>query len=64
MKNTLIVLGMIALFVAMILAAVSGYRYFSSVTTRVDVVHPKPGIECVLASTGGGTALSCNWQVK
>lgn len=64
MKNAIICTGIVVLFVAGILGAVAGFRYFSSVTTRVDIVHPKPGVECALASTGSGTALSCNWQTK
>jgi hypothetical protein len=43
------------------LLVTSGIRLFSSVTTRVDMVYPKPGVECALASTADGAALSC-WK--
>lgn len=59
MMNFLI--GVVAL-VAVALLATAGVRLFSSVTTRVDIITPKPGVECVLASTADGAALSCNWS--
>lgn len=49
--------------VVLVIAALTGvtvaWRYVSSVTTRVDVVTPEPGVHCALASTSDGTAISC-----
>ena len=38
----------------------SGWMH--SVTSTVSLVSPKPGIECALATSDKGIALSC-WQV-
>lgn len=61
MKYAPAILGVLFVIV-MVVAVTAGVRYFSSVTTRLDVLTPKPGVECVLASTADGAALACNWS--
>lgn len=58
MKALYVVLA-IAGIIAFVTASTIGVRYLSSVTTRVDVVIPEPGVHCALASTSDGTAISC-----
>jgi len=58
MKSLLTVVGVLLFAMILILSTVA-WRYFSSITTRVDVVFPEPGIHCALASTSDGTAISC-----
>lgn len=58
MKALAVIVGVLAFALFLILSTVA-WRYFSSVTTRVDVVFPEPGIHCALASTSDGTAISC-----
>lgn len=58
MKALYVVLA-IAGIIAFLTVATIGWRYVSSVTTRVDVVTPEPGVHCALASTSDGTAISC-----
>lgn len=41
----------------------SGVRWFSAATTSISIVTPKPGVECALAVTADGVAISC-WQTK
>lgn len=62
MKKFLATAGVVVVFLLIAAAVTAGVRYFSSVTTRLDVLTPKPGVECVLASTADGAALACNWS--
>lgn len=61
MKGFIIFLTCAAAFVLAITLLFFCVRWFSAATTSVSIVTPKPGIECALASTGDGTAISC-WK--
>lgn len=66
MKNLYVVIA-IAAVIAALTGVTVAWRYVSSVTTRVDVVTPEPGVHCALASTSDGTAISCypaSWVQK
>lgn len=63
MKGFIIVLSGAAAFVLALALLFFCVRWFSAATTSVSLVTPKPGIECALASTGDGTAISC-WKVS
>jgi hypothetical protein len=39
-----------------------GLRWFNSATIQTKIVIPKPGIECVVASTTDGAAIDC-WKI-
>lgn len=41
----------------------SGVRWFSAATTSISTIAPKPGVECVLAVTADGVAISC-WKTN
>lgn len=62
MKNFIVPLIGIAVICGAVFLGVSSWRYFSSVTTRIDVVIPEPGVHCALASTSDGAAIDC-WKV-
>lgn len=62
MKNALIFAACGVITLVVVLAVSAGTRWFSNATTSVSVTKPKPGVECVLASTTNGVALDCNWE--
>ena len=37
-------------------------RWFSSVTTAVNVFEPEPGVRCVQVTSNDGLALHCDWR--
>lgn len=62
MKNFIVPAIGIVVIISIIFMGVSTWRYLSSVTTRIDVVIPEPGVHCALASTSDGAAIDC-WKV-
>lgn len=57
------VLIWLVVIVFAVFAVTMGIRWFSAATTNVSVITPRPGVECALAVTADGVAISC-WQVK
>ena len=63
-ENIVTIVAGIALSIIVIVGIFLGIRWLNSVSSVVNVVHPNPGIECIVATTTDGTGIDCNWRKK
>lgn len=63
MKTAIVVIGCIALVIAIAVSISTAVRQYSRAVTAIDAVEVEPGVKCASMVTSDGVALSC-WKVN
>ena len=63
MDNLLAILIIAVIVIGILAVLVFSTRYFTNVTTPVNLVEPTPGIQCATMVGGDGVAIDC-WKIN